>query len=189
MKEYFKKYWVVGVIACVIILALLIPKQAETQEIDVIASPTTNYYEEVVEYIYVDVKGYIKNPGVYKLDKDARLFQVITLAGGLQDEADSLAINLSMSLKDEMSIYIPSIHDNEPIYVTPEEDEDFLIDINQAGLVLLQTLPGIGPSTAQNIIDYREEYGYFDVLEDIMNVPNIGESTFEQIKDLITVEE
>jgi len=189
MKENLKKYWVILVMGCVVIVALMIPKQEETTDIDVITSPTTNYNEEVVEYIYVDVKGYIKNPGVYKLEKDARLFQVVTLAGGLQDEADSLAINLSMSLKDEMSIYIPSIHDNEPILVTPIEQEDFLIDINQAGLVLLQTLPGIGPSTAQNIIDYREEYGYFVVLEDILNVPNIGESTFEQIKDLITVEE
>jgi len=189
MKENLKKYWVILVMGCVVIVALMIPKQEETTDIDVITSPTTNYNEEVVEYIYVDVKGYIKNPGVYKLEKDARLFQVVTLAGGLQDEADSLAINLSMSLKDEMSIYIPSIHDNEPILVTPIEQEDFLIDINQAVLVLLQTLPGIGPSTAQNIIDYREEYGYFVVLEDILNVPNIGESTFEQIKDLITVEE
>ena len=56
-------------------------------------------------------------------------------------------------------------------------------------MTLLETLPGIGPSTAQNIIDYRDEYGYFNSIEDIMNVPNIGESTFESIKDLITVEE
>ena len=137
------------------------------------------------------LKGEVKNPGVYKLESDARLFQVISLAGGLSNEADSLGINMSILLRDQMSIYVPSIYDNVPIVVTPidENPDDRLIDINQAGALLFETLPGIGPSTAQNIIDYRDEYGYFDVIEDIMNVPNIGESTFENIKDLITIEE
>ena len=186
MKKYIKKYWIYGAVTCALIIAMLIPKQI-APEIDAITSSTVEI-ETVEEHIYVDLKGFIKNPGVYKLEKNTRLFQVINLAGGLQDEADSLAINMSMELKDQMSIYIPSIHDNLPMVVTPIDDpDDFLIDINQAGVLLLQSLPGIGPSTAQNIVDYRDESGYFDVIEDLLNVPNIGEATFDEIKDLITI--
>ena len=189
MKEFMKKYWFYGVIGVLVLLFLLIPQ--ETQGVDDTSSPTIQKeQEEVIEYIYVDIKGQVKNPGVYKLDQGSRLFQVINLAGGLTDDANSLLINMSILLEDQMNIYVPSIHDKEPIDVIPnEEPDDFLIDINQAGATLLETLPGIGPSTAQNIIDYRNEYGYFDTIEDIMNVPNIGEATFENIKDLITVEE
>lgn len=187
MKEQIKKYWLYGIIVAVVAVLLLIPK--ETPIVDSVSGATVYEEEIVVEYIYVDLKGQVKNPGVYKLDYGARLFQVINLAGGLTDEANSLLVNMSILLDDEMSIYIPSIHDPLPVVVFPDEDtEDQLIDINQAGITLLETLPGIGPSTAQNIVDYRDEYGYFEAIEDIMNVPNIGESTYENIKDLITVE-
>lgn len=189
MKEYLKKYWMYGVIGIVIIVLLLIPK--ETPIVDGTSGATVEEQVEEMKYIFVDLKGEIKNPGVYKLESNARLFQVISLAGGLTEEADSLGINMSILLKDQMSVYVPSIHDHVPIVVTPidEDPNGHLIDINRAGAILLQTLPGIGPSTAQNIIDYRDEFGYFDVIEDIMNVPNIGESTFENIKEFIIIEE
>jgi competence protein ComEA len=60
------------------------------------------------------------------------------------------------------------------------------VNINDADSNLLVTLPGIGPSKAEDIIKYREEFGFFDEIEDILNVPGIGEYTFNQIKDLIT---
>lgn len=191
MKKIIKKYWIYGSVGCVILLALFIPRE-ETPTVDVIANPSVEQVvvEDELTYIYVDIKGYVQNPGVYKLDYGSRLFQVINLAGGMQEEADSMAINLSMLLEDEMSVYIPSVEENFDIIVTPidEEEDDGLIDINKASITLLETLPGIGPSTAQNIIDYRDEFGYFNVIEDILNVPNIGEVTFDEIKDLITVE-
>jgi len=189
MKEYLKKYWLYGVIGIVIVVLLLLPR--ETPVVDDTSGPTVEEQVELMKYIFVDLKGEIKNPGVYKLESDARLFQVISLAGGLTEEADPLGINMSILLKDQMRVYVPSIHEQVPMVVTPidEDPDDLLIDINQAGLLLLETLPGIGPSTAQNIIDYRDEFGYFDVIEDIMNVPNIGESTFENIKEFIIIEE
>lgn len=189
MKDYLKKYWLYVVIALVLVVVMFVPKESPT--IDDISSPTIVEQEEEIKYIYVDLKGEINNPGVYKLESNARLFQVVNLAGGLTEDADSLGINLSILLRDQMSVYVPSIHDHVPIVVTPLEDEieTKLVDINQAGVTLLESLPGIGPATAQNIVDYRNEVGYFHVIEDIMNVPNIGEATFESIKDLITLEE
>lgn len=189
MKEYLKKYWLYGVIAIVLIVAMFVPK--ETTAIDDVSGVTIAEQEQEIKYIYVDLKGEVKNPGVYKLESNARLFQVVNLAGGLTGDADSLAINMSILLKDQMSVYVPSIHDNLAMVVTPidETPEERLVDINRADVTLFESLPGIGPATAQNIIDYRNEFGYFDMIEDIMNVPNIGEATFESIKDLITIEE
>ena len=187
MKEYLKKYWIYGVLGLVLVILLIIPNEKEP--VDAVSNPTI-IQEETLGFIYVDLKGEVKNPGVYKLESDSRLFQVITLAGGLTENANVNAINMSILLKDQMSIYIPSIFDEVDTENTHiDVPDDGKININQANGELFETLPGIGPSTAANIIEYRDEHGYFNVIEDIMNVPNIGEATFEQIKDLITVEE
>ena len=191
IKIYIKKYYLYMIIAFVTLGGLLmtyIPGDEEIQAYDPLPAKDV---EPIIEYIYVDIKGYVYNPGVYKLEKDTRLFQLITQAGGLIGDADEQAINLSMLLKDEQVIYIPSINE---IYLDVNEDtiDDFVddgettININTSSKTALETLPGIGPSTAQSIIDYREENGEFMTIEDIINVPGIGESTYNDIKDLIT---
>jgi len=143
--------------------------------------------EETIKYIYVDIKGEILNPGVYKIEETTRLFQVISLAGGVSSDADTLAFNLSIKLYDQQVIYIPSIFDDYPLITEVIDfEQSIVININRASLELLDTLPGIGPSTAQSIIDYRTEYGYFDNIEDLINVPGIGEATMNEIRDFIT---
>lgn len=177
---FIKKYITYIIIGIVIILSLLLNQKEEV----IINKPVTNTDTEIIEYIYVDLKGEVILPGVYKITTTTRLYQLIEMAGGMTKDADPLKINLSVLLKDMDVVYVPSIYDIDIPLIDEETSE--LIDINQANKMLLTTLPGIGEATAEAIITYREEVGYFETIEEIMNVSGIGEATFNNIKDLIT---
>lgn len=155
--------------------------------------------EETTEEIIVHIMGEVENEGIIKIKKDARIADVIDEAGGTTNEADLSKINLAYSVKDGQKIYIPNINDekNEEEYITEEagdkvvveeEGETSKININTAKQTELETLSGIGPSTALKIIDYRKENGKFETIEDIKNVPGIGDAKFENIKESICVE-
>jgi competence protein ComEA len=188
MKELIKKYYIYITILFILILVIIFIPIGEENEI--IQFEPLSIIDTVDEpkYIYIDIKGQVLNPGVYKVLVDSRLFQLLTLAGGTTSNADTLAINLSLKLYDQQVIYIPSYDDEYPIITEIiNENTTGIININSASLDLLDTLPGIGPSTAQSIIDYRMDVGFFESIEDIMNVTGIGEATYNEIKDLITV--
>jgi len=188
MKEIPKKYYMyIAIVLIIIILIIFIPIGETEEKIEF--EPNTNIvHQDIPEYIYIDIKGQVQNPGVYKVTTNSRLFQLLNLAGGTTSKADTLAINLSLKLYDQQVVYIPSFDDNYPIISEVSDDSSQkVININSASLQLLDTLPGIGPSTAQSIIEYRNEVGFFERIEDIMNVTGIGESTYNEIKDLITV--
>jgi len=158
--------------------------------------------------IAVDVTGAVTRPGLYKFPENSRVQDAIDAAGGLLADANTTAINLAARLEDGKQLNIPykdgaapaaatedpafivTSPDGAPSEPTPETSpEATLIDINTATLEQLDTLPGVGPSTAQKIIDYRETNGPFASIEDIMNVSGIGPATFDNIQDLITVGE
>lgn len=184
LKQY-GKYIGIGVVLLILIIGSIVKKPVETPEIYVPVAES----EQIVEttYIYVDLKGAVQNPGVYKVERSARLFQIVSMAGGLREDADQNAINLSMILADQDVVYVPTLDEEYPnISIPTDPTNPSVININSATLEQLETLPGIGPSTAQKIIDYRQENGLFETIEDIMNVSGIGESTFEEIKDSIT---
>ncbi|MDY0023562.1 MAG: SLBB domain-containing protein [Candidatus Izemoplasmatales bacterium] len=141
---------------------------------------------EIIETnkIYVSIKGEVVNPDVYYVDENITVLEMITLAGGLTELADSEAINFNQTLILGSVINIPAIviDDYQPIYNDGE-----LININTASLDVLTRLNGIGEILAQRIIDYRIANGYFTSKEEIMNVSGIKETIYEQIKDDITV--
>lgn len=140
--------------------------------------------------IYVDISGCVYNPGVYKLKSGTRLFQAIEKAGGLTLEADINSINQAEEVYDGQKILIASkneLDDGTYSGQTTTESASSKININTADLILLQNIPGVGPSTAQKIIDYRTTSGRFKSIEDIKNVSGIGEKTFEKMKEYITV--
>jgi len=144
--------------------------------------------------IIVHITGAVPRPGVYALPQGARVQDGISAAGGFLAEAEKEGINLARVLEDGEKLEIPYIEGFSPVVATPEDEEIFvpttdLIDINIATTFELETLPGIGPTTAQKIVEYREENGPFFSIEDIINVPGVGPATFERIKDLITVGE
>lgn len=160
--------------------------------------------EKILEKkIIVHIAGAVKNEGVVELKESSRIEDAIEAVGGITEEADMTNINLAYILEDGQKIYIPTKEDTNTGYITKENGEDIItnmkiedksmkeekskVNINNANQVELETLPGIGPSTALKIINYRKENGKFKNIEDIKNVPGIGESKYEQIKDSIIV--
>lgn len=177
-----------------------------------------NKKEEKEEiYYYVDIKGAINNPNVYKVLKESRIIDVINMAGGLREDADTSIINLSKKITDEMFIVIYtkdelqkykeqtisteeikkkidedilSVDKNNDAEETHEEnkkEDTKLVNINTASKEELLTINGIGESKAESIIKYREENGEFKAIEEIENVPGIGEALFEKVKEYITL--
>ena len=140
--------------------------------------------------IIVHITGAVPRPGVYALPEGARVQDGISAAGGFLAEAEKSGINLARALEDGEQLDIPYIEGFTPVIATPEEvfvPTSDLIDINTASVTELDTLPGIGPTTAQKIVDYRDSNGPFINIEDIVNVSGVGPTTFDRIRDLITV--
>ncbi len=136
--------------------------------------------------IVVDVAGAVPRPGVYELPGGSRVKDAIDAAGGFLAEADKSNLNLAAPLEDGQKLDIPFLAGVEPAgAVRTVIDEVAIVNINIATLEELETLPGIGPTLAQRIIDYRETFGDFYFIEDIMNVEGIGSDTFDQIASLI----
>lgn len=157
---------------------------------------STVFQKEQSEEIVVYVNGAVKNPGVYTLKQGDRIYQAIDMAGGMTSRAVKDAINLAETVVDAQNIYVmtrqvyqKSQKEKECIATGQENDDttDF-VNINTADKVKLETLPGIGASKAAAIIAYREENGQFSSKEDIKNVSGIGDATYTNIKDLITIE-
>ncbi|HJG31334.1 MAG TPA: helix-hairpin-helix domain-containing protein [Collinsella ihuae] len=153
---------------------------------DVVATPSS---------LVVDVDGAVSNPGVYELAADARVNDAIQAAGGLTSEADAAAINRAALLTDGQKVYVP--HVGEEVETTAgaampaspggASSDASPVNINTASVDDLDTLPGVGPSTAQAIVDDRAQNGAFASIEDIMRVSGIGEKKFEKLKGLICV--
>lgn len=143
--------------------------------------------------IVVHITGAVPRPGVYALPKGARVQDAISAAGGFLAEAEKTGINLARELEDGEQLEIPYIEGASIVIPTPGEaivaSSIELININTASQDELETLPGIGPTTAGKIVEYRDLNGPFVNKEDIMNVAGVGPGTYERIKDLITVEE
>lgn len=135
----------------------------------------------------VDVKGAIKTSGVYEVEADNRVVDVIEKAGGFSKKADKKQINLAKQVRDEMVIYVPKkgedIKAGGGIAQSSGSKQQEVIPLNTAKATELQELPGIGPQKSKAIIDYREEHGSFNKVEDLLNVTGIGEKTLEKLKD------
>lgn len=138
-------------------------------------------------FIQVYVSGAVARPDVYRLPPDAIAKDAIEAAGGALETADLSLVNLAQRLHDEAQIHVPVV--GEPSTAgQPGVGSGGKVNINTADVALLDTLPNIGESRAQGIIDYREAYGPFTSIEQIMDVPGIGEKMFEDLRDLITVD-
>jgi competence protein ComEA len=147
--------------------------------------------------LVVNIDGEVREPGVYTLPIHSRVRDVVEAAGGLTESASPGSVNLAALLEDGSHIYIPALITPEAsgmwvgssaLGMSAEGELIPLVNINQAGLNELVALPGIGPVTAEKIINYREE-NLFTRIEDIQKVPGIGPATFEEIKAFLTIGE
>ncbi len=168
---------------------------------------------DITNKIMVYITGEVKNPGIYELGENSRIKDVIEKAGGLKETADITDINLATILQDEDKITIPTkdktmeekqnterIQSNKQSKTTEKsqnttsistnttgKNQNTKVNINTATQTELETLPGIGPSTASKIVSYRKENGKFKSIEEIKKVNGIGESKYKKIKELIKV--
>jgi len=151
--------------------------------------PLNNITEEASAVIYVDIGGEVNNPMLAQLKDGSRVDDAIKAAGGTTENADLTDINRAAFVEDGEKIYIPAKSEFEELadgnYTQVYSDGK--ININTADAVELQELDGVGPATADKIIEYREQNGRFSSAEDIKNVSGIGEKTFEKMKDDIKV--
>lgn len=129
-------------------------------------------------YVYVELRGEVTRPGVYKVAATSRLFDVLQRAGGLTQAADISTLNQTQTVHDGWLILIPSLNQSAPI-------ESGKVSLNHATASELETLPGIGPATAEAIIKARSE-APFKTIEDLLDVPGIGAQTLANIEALIT---
>ncbi len=143
--------------------------------------------------IVVDVKGAVRHPGVYAMQDGDRLIDAINAAGGYLPNADSRMLNHAMKLADEFVVYVP-IEGEEvpdisftPIIGTSAPQDDGKVNINTADEKELMTIPGVGPSKAAAIVQYRTDHGNFKSPESLMEVSGIGQKTFEKLASQITV--
>lgn len=156
------------------------------------------------DIVIIHITGSVKNPGIVKLKEGSRIEDAIESAGGLTENADITKVNLAYVVEDGTKIKIPSASEedigDEDIIDSKSGDNIIIkentvssnnstqtININKATEKEFETLPGIGPSLASKIIEYRNQNGKFESIEDIKNVNGIGDNKYEKIKDLITV--
>ena len=159
---------------------------------------TTDKERERKDRITVDLKGAVKKPAVYTLKQDSRVNDLLLLAGGVTDQADTKSINLAQKLTDEMVVYVASIGEERPVEIVGTKAHDDVdsaaaqaidkININTANLAQLQKLSGVGMKKAQDIIDYREQNGKFNQPEDLGNVSGFGEKSLEKLKGSVAVD-
>lgn len=194
MQNISTKMKIVIVAISIIIVATIgiyIFKQTQENEI--------NYYEteenletkeKNINQITIHITGEVNNPGIVILDEGARIVDALEAAGGETQNADINKLNLAYVLDDGEKLYIPGKNEEEKEYITRgngNQTETAKVNINTAQIEELSTLPGIGEATANKIIEYRKENGKFEKIEDIKNVSGIGDSKFQNIKEMLKV--
>lgn len=144
-----------------------------------------------ISTVVVDVKGAVVNPGVYELKNGSRVQDALIQAGGVDSDGEVKHVNLAALLVDEMVIYVPKIGEEisqtHQLQEVTSDSNDQLISINKATSEELQTLPGIGPSKATAIIEYREQNGGFKHIDELLSISGIGSKTLEKFRDKITI--
>ena len=199
-KENNKKiivYILIGIVVVIASIKLIdiYYQNNNNEEITIQNVLTTEDEPEKIENetIKVYVTGEVKNQGVIELEQWSRIVDAIEKAGGQTEEANLKNVNLAYELEDGQKIYIPNKSEENTNEITDDgvteidSKENDTININKANEKELQELNGIGESLASSIIKYREDNGKFKNIEDLKNVPGIGESKFSNIKEKIKV--
>ncbi|MBU9722528.1 MULTISPECIES: helix-hairpin-helix domain-containing protein [Bacillaceae] len=160
----------------------IVPEEPESNDV----------HESISELIVVDVKGEVSKPGIYEVEPGDRVFDVILKAGGFTLEAEERGLNLAEKCYDEMVIFVPTAGEDHPMIdmitsTSSSSKNDGKVKVNQATQEQLTTIPGIGPAKAQAILKYIDEHGPFKQVEELVNVPGIGEKTMEGMREYLII--
>lgn len=201
--QFIKRHVLISIIILAVIIGIFLTKDevflgnndnvSEVEQLEVIVATEEAEKEvasTILEKFMIDVKGEVVKPGVYAVNSNLRVNDVIKLAGGFTVDADESQINLAQKVQDEMVIFV--VKEGEDTIMTPiisnnGTDNGQGVKINVASLEEITSLSGIGPAKAQAIINYREEHGLFQTVEDLLQVSGIGEKTLDNFKDEIIV--
>ncbi len=169
-----------GLLAAGLILLIIRPRPRYA--IELLPPPTA-------APLKVHVAGAVQNPGVVTIAAGTIVEQAIEAAGGATQDADLSRLNLAQQLSDGQQVYVPALVNASVSEPAPQSDigNTARININTANEVQLEQLPGIGPSLATNIVEYREQHGWFQETEELLQVSGIGPAKLDQIADLITL--
>ena len=187
-----KSIIIFSIILILSIISLIIQNSKEKSSI--LVNDNQLEKEKYEGKIAVYISGEVKNPGVYYIDEESRLVDLIDICGGFNENADISELNLAEKLNDAEKIDVPKIIEEDDVESNVSqqepinnENETDLININTASKEELKELKGIGDTLADNIIEYRK-YTKFENIEDILNVNGIGNSKFEAIREYICVD-
>lgn len=185
MKNLNKIAWPIFIVL-LSITGIFVYEQGKGKSVQVIER-----YKEVEiadKKIVIHVDGAVKNPGIYQVTENIHLYEVLLLAEPLPD-ADLQKFNLAEVLQDGKLIRVPSITKTvvkkEPINQTQQITK---VNVNKSGINDLSKIPGIGVSYAERIVSYREEFGFFNSLNDLLNVKGIGPAKLKSMEKYITLE-
>lgn len=207
MELSFKQKLIIGIVGTLVILGVgiyIYTTNGGKEEYNFKDFYTNVEADEPKEStIIVHITGKVKNAGIIELPEESRISDAIKKAGGVTQEADLDQVNLAFVLSDGQKIYIPSKKEKEAnegkVYITTESGNNVIIkdkveggkkqkvNINEAKQEDFEQLPGIGPSIAKKIVEYREQNGKFTSIDELQEVKGIGEAKFENIKEYVTV--
>ncbi|MFD1440907.1 helix-hairpin-helix domain-containing protein [Lacticaseibacillus hegangensis] len=209
VKEWVREYWYLGLVAAAVGLffwwqgrqpneaPVAEPLVASMSSVNSVAGSAAATSSAPPKKGYVHIKGAVAKPGVYPVGPTTRWVDVVALAGGLVAQADVSTVNLAQVAVDQESLYIPKVGEETPAAAMPatggpaaagaSSSAGALVNLNTATEAELQTLSGIGPKKAADIIAYRDQNGGFKAVEDLKNVSGIGDKTFERLAPLVTV--
>lgn len=185
MKEFIiknKTYILMAIVIIISIVSIVLDNVGDKSKI--VINDNELEKNKVQNKIAVYISGEVNNPGVYYIDEEQRLNDLIEICGGFTKEADITDLNLAEKLNDTDKIYVPKVAIEED--EVSENTDNNLLNINTATKDELKELDGIGDTLANNIIEYRKN-NKFDTIEDILNVNGIGESKYNNIKEYICV--
>lgn len=157
-------------------------------------APTTSTSPAPTELV-VHVAGAVARPGVLRLEVGARVIDAVDAAGGLTSEADGTRLNLAAPVVDGERVYVPATGEPMPAAIGPSGgggggatgEAAGPLDLNAADVEALDGLPGIGPATAQAIVDHREQIGRFTSVDQLLDVRGIGPAKLEELRPLVRV--
>lgn len=180
----------VAVLAVAVVIGAFLGLGGRPQGLPPVVVPTTGLLGQpspTAAELVIHVAGAVAHPGLVRVQPGSRVADAVDAAGGPTDEAALTAINLAAPLSDGMQVVVPSrvIGAGGEMVAAPVDDG--LVHVNQASVSELDELPGVGPVLAERIAAYRDENGPFESVEDLLDVPGIGESKLDSMRDAIAI--